>query len=451
PISFRLTTWSIALLFLFLQACNGGDPGMDEEAQLNMELTLKLDSLGGPKGIRAFMLPNPTSLEQIPQDPRNPLNTEKILLGKHLFHETGLGVSPLDSVGMYSYSCASCHHVVAGFQAGRQQGIGEGGKGFGLIGEGRVLREDYNPLKVDVQPMRSPSALNVAYQTNMLWNGQFGATGINAGTEAQWTSGTPKEVNNLGFEGVETQAIAGLQVHRQGINYTLLNEEKYKNWFDKAFYEIEETRRLSIQNIGLAIAAYERTLLPKEAPFQRWLSGDQDAMTLDEKKGALLFFGKGECGSCHKGPALNEMAFYGYGMKDMEGNGTIRAASSMGANLGRGDFTKNPEDNYKFKVPQLYNLKDSPFYGHGGTFQSVHDVVAYKNTAIAENPNVPTSQLAEQFAPLNLTEEEVDLITLFIEDALYDDNLDRYVPDVLPSGNCFPNADQQSKSDLGCD
>ncbi|MEO0583365.1 MAG: cytochrome c peroxidase [Bacteroidota bacterium] len=446
----RSLYWSAALLVLFLQACDGGESVMTEEAQVNMELTLRLDTLGGAQGIRAFMLPNPSQLDRIPQDPRNPLSADKVTLGKHLFHETGLGVVPADSTGIFSYSCASCHHMDAGFQAGRQQGLGEGGQGFGLAGEGRTLRGDYDPDDVDVQPLRSPTALNVAYQTNMLWNGQFGATGVNAGTEAQWTPGTPKAVNNRGFEGVETQAIAGLGVHRQGVNEALLNVGQYKEWFDKAFYESQPSQRVNLTNIALAIAAYERTLLPTESPFQRWLSGDQDAMTLDQKKGALLFFEKGNCGTCHKGPALNEMAFYAYGMNDMEGNGTIRASSDLGANLGRGGFTQNTEDNYKFKVPQLYNLKDSPFYGHGGTFQSIRDVVAYKNQGMPENPNVPTEQLASQFAPLNLTDEEIDLITLFIEDGLYDDNLGRYLPESLPSGNCFPNADVQSKSDLGC-
>ena len=60
--------------------------------------------------------------------------------------------------------------------------------------------------------------LNVAYQKVMLWNGQFGATSVNTGTESQWTADTPIETNFLGFEGLETQAIAGLGVHRMKVN-----------------------------------------------------------------------------------------------------------------------------------------------------------------------------------------------------------------------------------------
>ena len=98
----------------------------------------------------------------------------------------------------------------------------------------------------------------------------------------------------------------------------------------------------------------------------------------------------------------------------------------------------------------MYNLKDSPFFGHGGTFRSVREVVEYKNLAISENPNVPEHLLDEAFVPLNLTDDEITAIVDFIENGLYDANLQRYVPDALPSGQCFPNNDEQSKIDLGC-
>ena len=78
-------------------------------------------------------------------------------------------------------------------------------------------------------------------------------------------------------------------------------------------------------------------------------------------------------------------------------------------------------------------------------------MVEYFNNGIAENSNVPNGQLAEEFKPLNLTNEEVNQITAFLENALYDDNLKRYEPSSLPTGNCFPNNDPLSRNDLGCD
>lgn len=175
-------------------------------------------------------------------------------------------------------------------------------------------------------------------------------------------------------------------------------------------------------------------------------------MSEQETFGAILFFGKAACGNCHSGPAFNSVDFYAYGMLDLDScpEPVHHVSAEDKAHLGRGSFTQRAEDMYKFKVPQLYNLKDSPFYGHGSSFNSIRQVVAYKNAAIAENPRVPQEQLSSFFQPLSLTDEEMDAITVFLENALYDPNLKRYEPSSLPSGLCFPNNDVQSRIDLGC-
>jgi cytochrome c peroxidase len=224
----------------------------------------------------------------------------------------------------------------------------------------------------------------------------------------------------------------------------------YKEYFEKAFPTLSGTDLYTKENAGLAIAAFERTMLSNEAPFQKWLRGYQKAMFDEEKKGAILFFGKARCVSCHTGPALNKMDFFAMGMADLDGPGIYGTAPDKAENLGRGGFTKNPVDNYKFKVPQIYNLKDSPFFGHGGDFKSVREVIEYKNLAIARNPAVPNSQLAAEFVPLGLSDEEISQLTRFVESALHDASLDRYNPSTLPSGFCFPNNDIYTKSDLGC-
>jgi len=171
-------------------------------------------------------------------------------------------------------------------------------------------------------------------------------------------------------------------------------------------------------------------------------------MSKEQKQGAILFFAH-NCKNCHTGPALNSMEFHAYGLNDLE-NGTqvFNVDPTNGAHLGRGGFTGVESENYKFKVPQLYNLKDSPFLGHGSSFNSVYDIVSYKNKGVSQNPNVPDSHLAEEFEPLNLAEYEIELIVDFIENALYDPNLMRYTPTSLPSGNCFPNNDTFSQADL---
>jgi cytochrome c peroxidase len=433
---------TFAISFL---ACSS-DP-ISESSDTDSLLRQALNSNGG---LNDFVLPESSQFDLIPQDPKNPITKEKVALGGFLFHETALSIDAKEPGNKKTFSCASCHHAAAGFQAGTFQGIGEGGVGFGLRGEGRTPASLL--IDVDVQPVRSPSAMNGAYQPNQLWNGQFGATHLNKGTESNWVEGTPIATNKLGFEGLETQAIAGMSVHRLNINEEILKMGAYRNLFDVVFPEVPVHERYTKFTAGLAIAAYERTLLSNKAPFQEYLRGNLNALSEQEKQGAILFFGKAQCVSCHSGPALNSMQFAAIGMGDLVDcpEPTVKTKTNDPANLGRGGFTKNPEDNFKFKVPQLYNLKDSPFYGHGSSFRSVKDVLVYKNKAIRENNNVPESQLDERFKPLHLSLDEINALEAFLVNGLYDPKLKRFVPQSLPSGLCYPNADIQSRIDMDC-
>lgn len=444
----NLKTLSLLLVctFYFLSSCSK-DKDDYVQTPLQSSLEKRIEELFDSK--ESLILPASNDYSAIPNDSKNTITEAKVELGKLLFHETFLGKNPNKAESMNTYSCASCHHAAAGFQSGILQGIGEGGIGFGLNGEGRVKSPTYLEADLDVQPIRSPSVLNVAYQDVMLWNGQFGAVGSNVGTESNWTVGTPKETNELGFEGVETQAIAGLKVHRLVIENDFITNSSYKQLFDTAFPNDPENERYTRVNAGLAIAAYERTVLSNEAPFQKWLNGDNAAMSDEELEGAILFFDKGQCYTCHSGPGLNGMNFHALGMNDLAGN-NIMTVVDEATKKGRGGFTGNSDDDYKFKTPQLYNLLDVSFFGHGGSFKSVKEVINYKNKAQQENNDVPANKLSPMFKPLDLTEDEVDLLTLFVEKSLYDTNLKRYEPESLPSGNCFPNADTQSSIDMGC-
>jgi cytochrome c peroxidase len=449
-------TFLIIFLTVMLFSCVDTPMIIDEEPHYydspDDELVDLLTIASNGEGLSYFKIPKSSNLDAIPEDPKNQLTPQKIELGKLLFHEPGIGIIPKNQISKQTYSCASCHHSNAGFQAGVKQGIGEGGVGFGLNGETRIAEPDYGFDFLDIQPIRSPSILNTAYQEAMLWNGQFGASGVNIGTEDQWSLRSPKEVNFLGFEGLEAQAIAALKIHRMKVTKEIVEELGYKELFDQAFSDYPESHRYNDTIAGLAIGAYERSVLADEAPFQKWLDGDNGALTEEQKKGAILFFGKAKCVSCHTGPALNSMEFYALGMHDLKGDGVLQTVAQdfFTSAEGRGGFTGKEEDLYKFKVPQLYNLKDSPFYGHGGSFTSIKDVIIYKNEAVTENPVVPAENIYPGFQPKGLTSEEINQIADFIENSLYDPNLERYNPTTLPSGNCFPNSDAQSIIDLGC-
>lgn len=439
---FFIALWMVAW---FVTGCDSATSPVEDATSFELDEKLeRLITLEGQRKLDNFVLPSSTDFELIPQDPKNPLTSDKVLLGQLLFHEPALSVHTKQPSGKGTFSCATCHHAKAGFAAGRQQSIGEGGSGWGLRGEARRASNSFPLEDVDATPIRSPSILNVAYQRVMLWSGAAGANGPNQNTTDYWSAEGDSRFNYLGYDGIETQALLALSNHRLGkISDSIVSTNPtYQTLWNRVF----PGEPVSDEKAALAIAAFERTVLATESPFQRWLKGDYQAMTNAEKRGALVFFGPSNCSDCHTGPALNSMAFYALGMPDLLGPAVIKAPSE---NLGRGQFIRSAAADYTFKVPQLYNMKDSPFLGHGGTFPSVGAVIDYYEQGI---PAVflPQGTVTDQFHPLTLTvQEKTDLIT-FLQDALHDPNLKRYEPTSVPSGGCIPANDLQSRIDLGC-
>ncbi len=421
----------------------------DTEQQLIGAITAR----SGGQGLAAFTLPASDDFTAIPQDPANPITAEKIALGQMIFHDTGfaLGGRSNDSE---TWSCATCHHAAAGFKSGIKQGLGEGGVGFGDEGSERVLSTMFNAVAdsdaidlPDIQPVTSPATLNLAYQDVMLWNGQFGHSEngtINSGIDDAIlaTPGTPKAENNRRLSGIEIQAVAGLGVHRLKVDTDtpLQNNAEYQRLYQAAYPQSDGD---VLQDAALAIAAFERTILANEAPFQRWLGGENGSMNEQEVNGALLFFGKADCAACHTGPGLSSQVgatadevFFAIGMSDYDtSEPTVHGNVAEDVSRGRGGFTGDVSENFKFKVPQLYNLADTSVFGHGAGFDSIRAVVEYKNTGVAQS-ELPAGQLDTRFRPLGLTDEEIADLTAFLTTALYDPNLMRYEPTTVPSGNC---------------
>ena len=397
-----------------------------------------------------YILPDENDLVNIPQDPRNRLTVEKVELGKLLFFDTGLAMDAAYPSGIGTYSCASCHIPNAGFRPGRAQGIADGGLGFGVNGENRVKNRDYKGEELDAQGARPLTLINVAYVTNTFWNGQFGATGVNEGTEDVWDLREDTQLNELGFLGLETQNIIGVKDHRISFEKNILDEYGYTSMFDAAFPEIPVAERYGQMTGSLAISAYIRTILGNKAPFQEWLKGDDFAMSIEEKRGAVLFFGKARCNNCHFRPNLGSLEFHALGVNDMHQIPSFNTSEDDRRNLGRGGFTLRRADNYKFKVPGLYNLSDAPFFFHGSSARTLEETVDYKIKALSENPNIPQRLISEKFLPLNLSEDERSDLILFLEKSLKDPDLIRYQPEEVLSGFCFPNNDVQSLIDLGC-
>ena len=439
---------AIFLSLIFLGSC------ANDQMPQNLELDLQMESLiknASPRGtLDYYVLPDENDLQSIPQDQRNLLTPERVQLGQNLFYETGFAMAARKDAGMGTYSCASCHIPEAGFKPGNFQGVADGGRGFGVLGEDRRRHPDYLEADLDVQSARPLTLVNVAFVKNTFWNGQFGSQGVNIGTEDVWDEDPAIARNELGFEAIETQNFDGIEVHRYLINEELIDEYGYREMFDAAYPDLDEDQRYSNFAGALAISTYIRTIISNRAPFQDWLKGERNALTAEEKRGAILFFSKANCSNCHYEENLGSLEFHALGVKDMDQIPSYNTSPSDKRNLGRGGFTLKEEDNFKFKVPGLYNIGQTEFYFHGASKRNLEEVIEYKNLAETENNRVDQGRLSEKFLPLGLTEQEQSDLIAFLRNSLTDPDLSRYDVGTTLSGFCQPNNDNQSQIDLGC-
>ena len=433
---------TILLCIVAIQSCLNENT---ENYRLDYELAENIGKL------EDFILPSSNDFNQIPQSPVNPLTREKVDLGKMLFFETAFGVESKKPELLGTFSCSTCHVVEKGFRPGLKQGIADGAVGFGKLGEGRVKLSTYKDEEIDAQGARPLATINTAFVHNTMWTGSFGDGFANAGTEKMWGVHDPAtKINSQKLGALEGQNIEGLGTHRLFYNKELIEKFGYKLSFDKAFPDMPESERYSRKAASFAISAFLRTITTDQAPFQLWLKGDKDALTPEQKRGAVLFFGKAGCDGCHNEKNLGSTTFHALGTNDLFEVGGKNTSIADRRNLGRGGFTGQEEDMYKFRTPQLYNLGDSGPYFHGASKLTLEDVIEYKIKGIPENQRVPKGQLSYYMYDKQLTAQEKADLVAFVKEGLRDPNLLRYKPAKVLSNNCIPNNDPVSKKDMGC-
>jgi cytochrome c peroxidase len=201
-----------------------------------------------------------------------------------------------------------------------------------------------------------------------------------------------------------------------------------------------------------ATATFMRTVVTRNTPWDRFLAGENGALTPAQRRGATLFFtpapsGGAGCFTCHSGPMLNKQAddpdvagmgqfveenFFNLGLDDHPLQALNRAARNDPNHLdeGRREITFRDSDAFKFRTLTLRQLKDAKFFFHSGSFTSVKDVVRYFNAGVPQNAQAAaagtfTTRFSHPRGPgspsgLGLHEDQVDDLTDFIENALYD-------------------------------
>jgi len=278
--------------------------------------------------------------------PNKSINTPA-LLGEKLFFDTILSKD-------YSVSCASCHKPNFGFAdtAAFSMGI------HGI------------PTK-----RNTPSVLNMAFRPHFFWDGRAASLE----EQALMPIANPDEMGLPIDEAVKR----------------LNANSVYKKLFLKIFKQ-----QPNAKNLGLAIAAFEKTLETGESKFDLAFD-DKATLTEQEERGRQLFVGdKAKCFDCHRGDDFTNDDFKNIGLYD----------GDVLNDRGRFDITKDSNDLGKFKTPGLRNVAITAPYMHDGRFKSLLEVVEYYNnpTAFINNPLNIDSTLA---VPLGLTKQEkLDLV-----------------------------------------
>jgi cytochrome c peroxidase len=342
------------------------------------------------------------STPQAPED--NPTTPAKVALGRLLFWD------PLLS-GPEDVACATCHHPKNGWAENRDVSVGV--TGIGLGSSRRLAPGSTIPLV----KRNSPTVLNIAFSGSDE-SGRYDP----ANAPMFW---------DLRKKSLESQALEPLKSHEEmrGNTYPrgealarvvakLQANAEYRSLFAGAF---GGEQPVNAQNLGRAIAAFERTLLANNSPFDRYMRGDRSAMTAEQVRGMQRFEQVG-CIKCHKGPMFSDYKLHVMGVPD----NPVLPASDEGA--------QNPT--YAFRTASLRNLTFTAPYSHNGIFRTLVDVVGfYEDTRSgrARNPNVSSEELDPLVRELGEVEaDDSDLID-FLR-ALSDDSFDRTIPERVPSG-----------------
>ncbi|MBE7492405.1 MAG: putative Ig domain-containing protein [Planctomycetes bacterium] len=317
------------------------------------------------------------------------LNAAQVELGRLLFFDKILS-------GTQDVACATCHHP--SLNTGDRLNLSIGVGATGGIGPGRD-----HPSKVFI-PRNAQPIYNIGLFPELFWDKRVGRPPQNPppppGSPPPPTQ-TPEGQTNLAPD--EAQALfpltsltemrgtghsldgLGNAAYRDALVARLATHSEYVTRFNAAF----GAGQMNVNNMVRAIAQYERSQTFINAPWDRYLRGDANALTDAQKRGAQLFFGPARCNTCHSGPLLTNFSTHNLGIPQFgpgQGNGTGTE------DFGFENTTGNPAHRYQFRVPSLRNVAFTAPYMHNGAFMSLSEVLLhYRDKAASTNAFTGTS------------------------------------------------------------
>ena len=304
-------------------------------------------------------------LPAVPIPANNPQTPAKVELGKQLFFDPRLS-------GNDHWACATCHNPSFGYGDGLPRSLG--------FGDEQELGR------------HSPTIINIAYNSSQFWDGR-------AATMEEQAMGPIVAKREMNSD--PKQMVAKLEAL-----------PAYNQQFKQVFGESP-----SLKNVGMAIAAFERTIVTGDSAFDRYVKGDKKALTDQEKRGLVLYVSKAACTQCHAGPNFTDNSFHSLGLPQ---------AGPAKKDLGRYEVTKDPKDKGAFKVPSLRNITMTAPYMHTGALATLDDVVEFYNQGGGPGPNKSPKMLK-----INLTDPEKKDLVAFLRSLT--GPLPQVVPPQLPS------------------
>lgn len=348
---------------------------------------------------------------EAPAPADNPTTPDRVALGRLLFWDPILA-------GQKDVACATCHHPAFGYSDGLDLSIGANGVG---LGSARAFAAGHpaRPVK-----RNSQTVLNAAF------NGLASSFGSPDSAPMFW---------DLRVRSLEMQALEPIKAidEMRGSAYAedralaavvarLRAVPEYRRLFSRAFGGREPVNE---RNLGRALAAFQRTLVTADAPFDRYMRGETAALNAEQVRGLQRFQSIG-CVNCHNGPMFSDFEAHVLAVPD---NPRLPASDA------------GVDGRHAFRTPSLRNLGMTAPYMHNGVFTSLPEVINFYQRVSRGggrrggrgtgglNPRVSRDQIDPLARQLNMRGRGQRDLIAFLR-SLDDPGFDRTVPDRVPSG-----------------
>jgi len=396
------------------------------------------------------------------------LDNQLVDLGRLLFFDTVGGLNN-------DNNCSGCHSPGNGF--GDSQSIAIGIDNNGIVGPDRAGPRNQR---------RTPMVINTAFYPNLMWNSRFASLSHDpfdnsAGFQFPLPEGLTLSyqphllVAQAFIPPTERVEVAGFAF--PGDNSDIRNEvlrrinnvAEYRKRFGKIFPSVRDGGPVTFDMFGLAIAEFEFSLVFADAPIDQFARGQKNGLTDEQKRGALLFFGKARCVECHKVSGSSNEMFSDFSQHVI---GVPQIAPAVGnvafdgpaqnEDFGLEQVTGNSLDRYKFRTSPLRNVALQPAFFHNGAFTRLEDAIRhhldvfasarqYNPGAAGVDPDLmapmgPIEPVLTRVDPIlattiQLTDDEFQQLVNFVRDGLLDkratpEALKKQIPKSVPSG--FP-------------